>query len=820
MVYGAGQSAILVARFHREWGTVLNRSERLGTEPEGQTWANRLSRMSEASLRINESLDFSTVLQEVVDSARTLTGSRYGAITVPGDAGQRPDFIVSGLTREEHQGLWEMPQGLSFFEYLSGIESPLRISNIAAHLNALGMPEFSPSVSASALLVAPIRHRGVGVGTIYLAHETPGRDFSKEDEETLVMFASQAALVIANARRYREEQRARVGLETLVNTSPVGVVVLDASTGTVSFINREALRIVDGLCSPDQSAEQLLEVLTFRRADGRETSLKDYPLTQALSSGETMRAEEITIHVPDGRRVNTIVNSTPILSEEGSVASMVVTLQDLAPMKELGRQRAEFLGMVNRELLGPLATIKGSAASVLEDLTRLDIEKTRQFFSIIEQQADRMRVLIWDLLQVARIEAGTLTLSPEPTDLATLIRQAQASFLTVGVGNPVEVNLPPDLPRVMADRQQVLQLLDRLLSNAAGHSSESFVITLNARQEDSYIGVCLAVRARSERSQPQPLLFRRLSWTDAKDARSETEKEALGLAVCRGIVEAHGGRIWVENDGPGIGSRFIFTLPTAEEAVMQRVGSSGMSYIGDTRREVWGLGRVLVVDDDPQVLWHVRNTLTEAGYTPVATWDPEEVERLIGVERPHLVLLDSALTGFGGTGLMQRISSATDVPVVLLSGHGANQERELALAFEMGADDYIAKPFSSSELVARVGAALRRWEGPKREAFGEPFQLGDLTIDYTQSRVTLGGQEVALTNTEYRLLCELAVNAGLTLSRERLMSRVWSAREPDYSGVVRAYVKRLRQKLGETADNPKYIFNDPRVGYRLGKAEG
>ena len=92
-------------------------------------------------LRINDGLEFDTVLQEVVDSARTLTGSRYGAITVPSETGQRPDFIVSGLTREEHQGLWDMPQGLDFFEYLSGLQAPLRVSDIASHLSALGMPD-------------------------------------------------------------------------------------------------------------------------------------------------------------------------------------------------------------------------------------------------------------------------------------------------------------------------------------------------------------------------------------------------------------------------------------------------------------------------------------------------------------------------------------------------------------------------------------------------------------------------------------------------------------------------------------------------------
>ena len=599
-----------------------------------------------------------------------------------------------------------------------------------------------------------------------------------------------------------------------VNTSPVGVVVFAAGTGALLSINQEALRIVDGLRSPDQSPEQLLEVVTFRRSDGREVSLREYPLAQALSSGETIRAEEIVIQVPDGRRVKTIINSTPILSEEGGVASMVVTLQDLAPMKELGRQRAEFLSMVSQELLAPLTSIKGSAAAVLEDLTRLDIAKSRQFFSIIEQQADRMRGLIWDLLEVARIDAGTLLLTPESTDLAFLVGQAQASFLQGGAGNPVEVDLPPDLPQVAADRQRALQVMDRLLSNASGYSTEGSIITVSARLEDSHVAVCVADRGRDIPSQPSPLLFHRPT-PAGSGSESVTGKEALSLAVCRGIVEAHGGRIWVENDGPGLGSKCIFTLPVAEEAAPRRAGSAGLSSAGN-RRAARGRGRVLVVDDDPQVLWHIRNTLTEAGYTPVATWDPEEVERLIATERPHLVLLDSALVGADESGLMQRISKVTDAPLVLLSGHGADQERDLALAFESGADDYIAKPFSPTELVARVGAALRRREAPKRELHRESFQMGELSVDYVRRRVTEGGQTVTLTETEYRLLCEFAVNAGRVLSREHLMSRVWSAREPGDSGVVRAYVKRLRQKLGESAANPKYIFNEPRVGYRLG----
>ena len=796
----------------------MNGAEKPEAGPDTRTRDDRLSRMSEASLRITESLELDAVLQGVVDGARTLTGAGHGGVTVLSDEGQSPVYVTSGLTSEQRQRRFELPGGADIFEHLSGLSEPLRIADLSGYASELGLPEISPPLGpVGAFLGMPIRHMGRRVGNFFLGNKEGAAEFTEEDEAMLVLFASQAALAIANARRYRDEQRTRAGLETLVNTSPVGVVVFDTGTGTASFVNREALRIVDGLRSPGQSPEELLEILTFRRADGREVSLKDYPMSRALSSGETVRAEEIAIEVPDGRRVNTIVNASPILSDEGDVASMVVTLQDMAPMREQSRQRAEFLDMVSQQLLAPLTSIKGSAAAVLEDLSRLDIAKARQFFSIIEWQADRMRGLIWDLLEVARIEAGTLALSPEPTDLASLIGQARAWFLEDGAENPVETDIPPDLPWVMADRQRALQVMDRLLSNAAGRSSDGSIITLSARRENSHVAVCVAERSREVPSQPQPLLFHRLS-TAGSGGEGVTGGEALGLAVCQGIVESHGGRIWVENDGPGLGSRFIFTLPAAEEASPLTAGQAGL-YSASGRRAPHGRGRVLVVDDDPQVLWHVRNSLTEAGYSPVATWDPEEVERLIAVERPHLVLLDSALAGADGSGLMQRISTMTGAPVVLLSDHGGTPERDLALAFESGADDYVARPFSTTELVTRVGAALRRRDAPGIEPHGGVFQLEELTVDYAKRRATVGGQPVALTDTEYRLLCEFAVNAGRILSREHLMNRVWATRDPGDSGVVRAYVKRLRRKLGETADNPRYIFNIPRVGYRLGAAK-
>ncbi len=140
-----------------------------------------------------------------------------------------------------------------------------------------------------------MRHRGTDVGNFFLAEKADGEEFTEGDEEVLMLFASQAAAAIANARTHRNEQRARADFEALVDTSPVGVVVFDARSGHPVSINREAKRMVESLRLPGRTSEQLLEVVSFRRADGREVSLSEFPITQHLSTGETLRAEEVEL---------------------------------------------------------------------------------------------------------------------------------------------------------------------------------------------------------------------------------------------------------------------------------------------------------------------------------------------------------------------------------------------------------------------------------------------------------------------------------------------------------------------------------------------
>ena len=772
-------------------------TESAPTAAEHEALRARLAALCAASLRISASLDLETVLTEVVESARTLTGARFGAIATIDETGTPRDFVTSGFTEEEHRRLAEWADGPRLFEHFRDLEGPLRIADVPAYVRALGFP--TDRLPSKTFQGTPMRHRGVHVGNFYLVEKAGGAAFTDEDEQILVLFAAQAATAIANARTHRAERRARADLEALVETSPVGVAVFDAVTGNLVSLNREATRLVQSLCDPGQSAEQLLGVITCRRGDGREIALDRIPLAGALSGAETVRAEEIELSVPDGRRVTTLINATPIHGEDGAVASVVVTMQDLAPLQALERMRAEFLGMVSHELRVPLTSIKGSTAAALGAARLVAPAETREFFRIIDDQADRMIGLIADLLDAGRIEAGTLSVAPEPSEVAALVDQARGTFISGGGRHAVGIDLPPDLPPVLADRQRIVQVLNNLLANAARHAPDTAAIRIAAERDGEHVAVSVADEGRGIAPEHLGQLFRKYA---AAGDREGGVGGGLGLAICKGLVEAHGGRIRAESGGMGLGTRVTFTIPVAGPA-----DAGARPRRPGRRAAAADAVPILVVDDDPATLRHVRDTLAEAGYAPLVTGDPRELSRILRTEKPRLVLLDLMLPGTDGIQLMQTVPELADLPVIFISGYG--RDETIARALEAGADDYIVKPFSPTELTARIRAALRRRAGPV------PFALGALAIDYDQRRVTVAGRRVELTATEYELLRVLAQDAGRVLTHETLLRRVWAGRPDIDPKIVRAYVKRLRNKLGDDPARPAWIFNERGVGYRM-----
>ena len=757
---------------------------------------DRISSLSGAVLRISASLDVDTVLKEIAENARALTGARGAVITAFDDGGQI-DYVTSGLTADEERELIAWPDGLRLFEHLRNLPVPLRLRDLPAFVRSLG---FSTEViSVDTFLATSIRHRGEQAGSFFVGAKEGGQEFTKEDEEVLQLFAAQAATAIANARAYRAEQRVRADLEALIDISPVGVVVIDAKTAHLVSLNREARRIVSGLLDPGQTVEELLQVVTYRLGDGQEIALDELPLATVLSNAAPLRAEEVVLSVRDGRSITMLINAAPIKSEGGAVESVVVTMQDLGPLEEQERQRAEFLGMVSHELRVPLGAVKGLAATAQGNSRVADPAEVRQFFRIIEQQADHMDGIIKDLLDVGRIETGTLSVDPEPAEVAAMVVEARNTLLSGGARHVVQVDLPADLAPVMADEQRIVQVLSNLLSNAARYSPESSPILVAAVHDGAEVAISVSDEGRGVAPEQLPHLFRKHAVVDGY-GRAQGRGTGLGLAICKGLVEAHGGRIRAESPGPGQGTRFTFTLPVVDEA--EGSASPRRSRLPRDTRE---RPRILVVDDDPLTLHYVRDALTAAGYAPMSTGEPRDLPRLIRRARPQLVVLDLVLPGMDGIELMESVSELADIPVIFLSAYG--RDETIARALEAGAADYIVKPFSPTELTARVRAALRKRSRP------EPFVVADLAIDYAKRRVTVRGEQVRLTPTEYELLRVLSVNAGRVMTYELLVRQIWGERED--TEPVRTFVKKLRRKLGAAPGNQTYIFNERGVGYRM-----
>ena len=419
----------------------MSLNERHEATQETETLRARIAALSAAILRINASLEVDAVLREVVDSARALTGARHGLIAATDGRGEVRDFVVSGVDPERQRAAMEWPDGPRFFEHLRSLAAPLLLPDLDGYVRSLGYSPFP--FPYGTFLAMPMRHRDTDVGVFFLGEKEGA--FTADDEEVLVLFASQAATALANARAHRAEQRARANLEALVETCPVGVVVFEAASARPLLFNQEARRITAAVKLPGQTVAEMSDILICRFADGREATLGE------MRDSEPVRGEEMELCVADGRSVRTLLHLTPVRSAEGQVETVVVTMQDLGPFEALERSRAEFMGMVSHELRAPLAAIKGSAATVLGASREFDMAELRQFFRIVDDHADRMDGLVGELLDAGRIATGTLPVAPEPASVSALVDRARTTFVSGGDRQAVLVDLPPDLPRVMAD---------------------------------------------------------------------------------------------------------------------------------------------------------------------------------------------------------------------------------------------------------------------------------------------------------------------------------------------------------------------------------
>lgn len=219
------------------------------------------------------------------------------------------------------------------------------------------------------------------------------------------------------------------------------------------------------------------------------------------------------------------------------------------------------------------------------------------------------------------------------------------------------------------------------------------------------------------------------------------------------------------------------------------------------------------MDDELSILKFVSASLRSAGYEPVLARDGEEALQAIEETLPDLIILDITMPKLDGFEVCRRVRQWSQVPIIMLSARGGEEDKVACL--RAGADDYLVKPFWIEELMARVEAVLRRARAAQAPSAEPTFMSGDLQVNFAERRVTIAGEDVELTSTEYSLLQELVLHRGKVLTHRMLLHSVWGPEYGDERDYVRVFVNRLRRKLGDDAANPRYIRTESGVGYRF-----
>lgn len=514
------------------------------------------------------------------------------------------------------------------------------------------------------------------------------------------------------------------------------------------------------------------------------------------------------------------VRSFPVHAGPDALLGWGMLLDDVTLERSSEKTRAEALALAAHELKTPLAVIKGSATTLLANSQRWDAATQREMLQLIDEQVDRLHELVKVLLDVWRLDAGMLPMNPAPIQLRELLEPLLAQWQTRAPEHRLALKLPDDLPTLVADQSRLEQVFAALLENAVLYSAGGEVLVA-AEAADGEIQITVSDQGRGLAEEHLERIFDR--FYRVPDGSETTQGRGMGLALARAIVQAHGGRIWAESPGLGQGTSIHLLLPlTCVQAALapaaSRAISGALPVPAESARAIRPGDRqvVLIVDDDARMVRYLRSNCEAQRYRTLSASTGAQALQLIEREEPDLLLLDLHLPDMDGFEVLERLREFSSLPVIALSGQ--NDEAACVRALDLGAVDFLAKPFGIEVLLAHMRAALRqRGQESKRGTQSALFVCGDLTIDFAQRQVRLEGREVQLSRTEYKLLTVLAQHAGMVLTHEMLLEKVWGpgySREMDFIWV---YIRRVRRKIEPDPAQPRYILTVPGVGYKLAR---
>ena len=516
----------------------------------------------------------------------------------------------------------------------------------------------------------------------------------------------------------------------------------------------------------------------------------------AVCGFEPHSADE-PITAEDERALTAILDQTAIALDRALLAREAV---NAATMQENEKVRDALLDSLSHDLRTPLASIAGAATSLRALGDKMSPSERLELLSSIEEETARLARFVANLLDMSRIEAGGLKVNRDLVDVADVVQGAVERSRKAFPKQPVKVSLAANLPFVRGDDKLLEQVLFNLLDNAHKYAGDTGA-TVHARQE----GAEVVLSVTDEGPGIKPAELERIFEKFYRGGRADGRKAGtgLGLSICRRLVEAMGGTIVAQS--PAVRRRGA----RIRRAPSRRAGRDSPAET-DRMKEP----RVLVVDDEPQIQRFLTVALSAAGYEVQTAETGAQALRLAATGAPDLIVLDLGLPDRDGKDVLRDIRQFSKTPVVVLSAR--DREADKIQALDLGADDYVEKPFGIGELTARLRAALRHAAHEAQPV--QRVEIDGVAMDFDKRLVTRDGAPIKLTPKEYDLLAILFRNAGRVVTHRQILAAVWGPAHSEDTQYLRVFIGQLRAKIERDPTAPKIVKTEPGVGYRAAEA--
>lgn len=506
----------------------------------------------EISRAITAQLDLTEVLRRVLNASVVMLGGQVGLITLRDASGGYRIRATLGLDSAH------VPELNAKLHELFAGETP-NYDQLNAQLSAIGA-NLDPRLKQSFAL--PLVFAGEPLGLLVI-FRTYAAKATSDDVQVLQSFADQAAIAVHNAQLYERIEHERRRLAAILQHSADGVMILDAH-GHIMSINH-ALERMTGWSASDAVGLHQDEVITWRRLEGEDftTALDNGWLTHIHDdgAGDTLYVEG-DLERRDGLTISVGMAYAPLLTADGRIANIIVNVRDITNFRRAQEMQNVFISMISHELRTPVALIKGNAATLRRDDVEWETEVVRDLASVIEDESDRLTVLIENLLTSSKMQAQrSLELHKDDVQLDELAAQVVERFASQTKQHTLKLNFPAEFPSVQGDAQRLRQVLDNLISNAIKYSPNGGSIVVGGTVDANSVTVYVRDQGVGLTDTDRERVFERFYRVD--DALSRrTQGTGLGLYLARAIIEAHGGVIGVDSQ-PGAGATFHFTLPLA-----------------------------------------------------------------------------------------------------------------------------------------------------------------------------------------------------------------------------------------------------------------